>query len=168
MLAVMGVQKKQPMLADADFIAAWNSGMLIEQISRLTYFKTGYAPGKSHVSEHAKKLGLTPRHESHSDLICWPVKPEHKGRYYKMLEAEDRRRKAARKHGGNGMTKISKTDRKYVAQLEELLHGRGARLVIGYDDEHIFGGWYITDEQPWDTDIVRRTLFDPKGSLPLP
>lgn len=160
--AMMGKQ----WMEDSDFIRRWVSGELVSKIIAHNKRVTGWSPTKSAVLYHAGTLELQPRN-AHSDLLPGPIRPEHRNRYYKMLTAEGRRRRADEKYGeGNGYAKISRTDQKYVNQLEELLHGfgRGARLVIGYDPVHICGGWYLVDEQPWDTDIVRR----PQAAKTLP
>ena len=62
-----------------------------------------------------------------------------------MLGAESRARR--------GGTALSETDRKLVAQLHEMLFGRGKLMVVGYHEDI---GFYLTDRQDDDEDIVRK------------
>jgi hypothetical protein len=157
-------------MGDEEFTRRWLSGEPAEDISARNKRLTGWGPVKASVSGHAKSLGLPPRN-THCDLLPGEIRPEHRNRYQLMLEAEDRRRKAARKYGDeNALAKLSETDRRYVRQLDALLNGRGdsreTRLVIGYDADHIYGGWFLTDRQPWDTDIVRRSFYPEPEAAP--
>jgi hypothetical protein len=106
----------------------------------------GWPPTRDTVSKHLKRLGMPPRHGSRRDLIPWTnIKPEHRdSRYLKMLRAMSRSRE-------DGCI-LSETDQKWIDLLEDLLHGRGAEMVIGYDREI---GWYVTDRLPTDLDIIR-------------
>jgi len=107
----------------------------------------GWPPTRDTVSKKLKALGYAPRQGSRRDLIPWTdIQHEHlNSRYLNMLRAMSRSREDE--------YILTETDQKWIDLLEDLLHGRGAEMVIGYNREI---GWYLTDRLPTDEDIIRR------------
>lgn len=106
----------------------------------------GWKPKRATVSLARKRLGEPRKVGSRRDLIPWKnIRKEHlDSRYLKMLRAMSRSRERD--------ALLSDTDQKWIDLLEDLLHGRGAELVIGYDWRI---GFYLTDRLPSDIDIIR-------------
>lgn len=120
------------------------AGRTLDEIAELNARETGWEPSRSTVSKKLAAMGEEPRHLSRRDLVPWNIRPEHQGsRFRLMLQAESRRRA--------GQT-LSRTDRKYVNLLDDLLMGRGVPLVVGYNPDT---GFYLTDRTESDQDIIR-------------
>ena len=101
----------------------WN----LETIADENYRDTGWRPNASAVSRRLAKLGLELRHSSRSDMVPWKrILPRYRShRYRAMLQAESRRRAG---------DKPSRTDKKLLSMLYDLLFGRGTPLVIGHNE----------------------------------
>lgn len=134
---------------------AARSGRSYDEISDMIERNFGIQRSRSWVSKELKKLGES-RHFPRKDLIPWDVKPEHKkSNIYLMLQAESRRR------SGN---QLSKTDVKYVSQLDELMLARGISLIISYCP---IIGFYLQPRQESDQDIIREETQCPRAGNAL-
>jgi hypothetical protein len=156
-----------PWMSDERFREAWLGGMTLEEIRSLNKRLFGVAPSRTGVSYHAETLDLPSRgtQGSRSDLVPWRVKMPHaSSRWRHMLESlsryrqngDDQTRACAACRGksypAGEPVGISDKDRRAVALLHNHLHGRGAHMVVSYN-EHV--GFHLIDANP-DDDIIRR------------
>jgi len=132
------------------------AGQTYDEIATLNERATGWRPTRATVSRKLARLGVAPRNLTHSDLAPWQVRPEHRtARLRWMLRAESRAR-AGRP--------LSETDIGARDLLRDLLTGRGVPLVVGY---HPYVGFYLTERQTSDVDIIRapEATSKPDGAL---
>lgn len=122
-----------------------NARLTYDEIALANERSEGWRPSRSAVKRKLESMGLPPRRGTHGDLMPWKVKTEHnRDRLRHMLGAESRARR--------GGKPLSDSDRKLVAQLHEMLFGRGKLMVVGYHEDI---GFYLTDRKDTDEDIVR-------------
>lgn len=135
----------QRWMSEAKFRAAYQSGLTYAEIALVNERSEGWRPSEVAVWRKREALHLPPRKGVRSDLLPWaPLRPEHAtSRFRYMLEAESRKR--------SGQPQSSK-DKILTDLLHELLFGRGAFMVVGY---HAELGFYLTERQDFDTDIIR-------------
>lgn len=133
------------------------AGRTLDEIADLNEKDTGWRPSRSTVSKKLTAIGEEPRHVSRRDLLPWDIRPEHSGsRFRMMLQAESRRRSGVQ---------LSRTDAKYVDQLDDLLMGRGTPLVVCYDPVI---GFYLSDRTEDDQDIIRAPAPDDAPAADCP
>ena len=143
-------------MSTAKLRAYARSGRTLDEIAALNEGDTGWRPTRSTVSKKLAAIGEEPRHVSRRDLVPWDVKPEHaNSRFRLMLQAESRRR--------SGLP-LSKTDTKYVDQLDDLIMGRGTPLVVCYTPAI---GFYLADRCESDRDIIRAPETDNAPVIPI-
>jgi hypothetical protein len=115
---------------------------------------TGWRPTDAAVSRRLNDLEIAPRVTADTRLVPRRVAVKHNShRFRHMLDAESRRRRAKQE----GREPSQGSDKVLISLLHDLLFGRGAFLVIGYDRVI---GWHLVDMEETDTDIIRRPVTD--------
>jgi hypothetical protein len=143
-------------MTTAKLRALFNSGLTYDEIAEANERSEGWKPSRAAVLRKREAMDIPNRRASHRGLIPWKIAPEHNSSEYRhMLQAESRARE-----GGE----LSETDRKLTALLHERLFGRGKLMVVGY---HRDVGFYLTDREDWDEDIVRAPRVDVYSSPDL-
>lgn len=137
-------RRRREWLDDSAMQEMWQAGHSLLEIALANEAATGWKPTRSTVSKHLKELGEPSRYSSRKDLKPWIIAREHQDMRYRFwLDAESRRRAGY---------KLTASENRCIDLMNDLLHGRGAELVIGYCENH---GFYLTDRLPGDDDIIR-------------
>lgn len=112
-------------------------------LAALNERETGWSPSPPAISQHARKLGLPPRHVSRFPKE-WGIQPQH------LDDVESHMLEAYLRTQDRGGTPGSDTDRWHIGLLNKLLFGgRGVRLIFCYHEEI---GFYLVKRQPGDGD----------------
>lgn len=122
----------------------FEQGWTYDEIADENYRLHHWRPDRSTIVYKRRRLGIPKRNASNVDLIPWDVGSQHNGhRYRRMLTAKAKEMR---------QEPLTSSEQRLLAMMDDLLHGRGQPLVIGYSPVE---GWFLADKLPTDDELIR-------------